>query len=295
MPSPKWLLAVAAACLCTAFWMLAAPPPVTGATTDVDVTDIEQIGYDGTTLSVVYGVQSTCTDPKLHSTGVRLEPLRYPQRGWQVILTDRETRTCGGSYQYVRLAEQLNLRTVIDRERRGQKGPFTLLLPAVLFTHGVPTTWTPIPQSPQTGEPGPSVSVGGIKTTWHCALFKRDGARDDGFTAQNPNLADARNAAADACKRTGNAFCDTWSKDPTHTSCIVLYTDSDGKLLPHVEWTCKLRKNDGSRRDGFDGKGFTEHEARNAAAVACRSTKNPHCYNYSMDNNHTTCDMTLVE
>lgn len=60
-------------------------------------------------------------------------------------------------------------------------------------------------------------------------------------------------------------------------------------------WHCHLRKNDGSRRDGFDGYGSTVEEARNAAASGCLSTNHPKCFDFSADPAHTTCRFELRE
>ncbi|MFH1538632.1 MAG: hypothetical protein ABIH66_06715 [bacterium] len=60
-------------------------------------------------------------------------------------------------------------------------------------------------------------------------------------------------------------------------------------------WRCQLRKNDGSRKDGFDGYGSTVEEARNDAASGCLSTNHPKCFDFSKDPAHTQCDFELRE
>ncbi len=63
---------------------------------------------------------------------------------------------------------------------------------------------------------------------------------------------------------------------------------------PKLRWKCILFKKDGSKRDGFEGVGDTEFEARNQAAKQCQYTNNPRCFEFSTDPNHTTCNMETV-
>jgi hypothetical protein len=60
-------------------------------------------------------------------------------------------------------------------------------------------------------------------------------------------------------------------------------------------WRCMLYKNDGARKDGFEGNGATIEEARRDASTGCKTTHNPKCDTYSKSPDHTTCDVQLQE
>ncbi|HOO56503.1 MAG TPA: hypothetical protein PLN69_06755 [bacterium] len=140
--------------------------------------------------------------------------------------------------------------------------------------------------------------------SWKCVLYKRDGARKDGFTGNGNTIEQARNNAASGCMRTNNPYCHDYAQDPAHTTCEVELIESasikefDSDKLPAnasiSEWACLLNKNDGSRNDGFRGVGQTEEQARAQAAGYCNRTNNPLCDTYANDSSHTSCEASYV-
>ncbi len=173
------------------------------------------------------------------------------------------------------------------------------------------TTAEPAPSAPQTVQtpdkktPAQSktvkVALKQYSTRWHCYLQKNDGARNDGFNGYGSTLEDARNDAASGCFRTNNPHCTAYSRHPDHTVCNVEFQDTgDVKLVDYdrdqipkdiniERWECMLRKNDGARNDGFQGTGTTEEKARKDTISGCRSTNNPYCEQYAVDDAHTKC------
>ena len=83
---------------------------------------------------------------------------------------------------------------------------------------------------------------------WSCELWKRDGARKDGFTGTGETEREARHSAARGCMTTNNPSCDIWSNDPAHTQCRP----------PHqYDWQGYDRY--GFDRNGYNRKGFDRH------------------------------------
>ncbi|MEW6201122.1 MAG: hypothetical protein AB1546_04050 [bacterium] len=167
---------------------------------------------------------------------------------------------------------------------------------------------------------------------FECILYKRDGSRKDGFKGTAETMEDAVQKAIAGCHTTNNPRCMEYAKDPAHTTCkfnpiekeIVEEYDSDklpnldgatvswscpvGKSnddddciksyvieesKPYLIYRCVLYKNDGSRRDGFEGAAETELEARAIAAQGCKRTNHPSCDAFSLDPAHTTCIMKV--
>ncbi len=60
--------------------------------------------------------------------------------------------------------------------------------------------------------PKPSVS-------WRCTLYKRDGARKDGFAGSGGNELEARRDTIAGCMTTNNPYCEKYAMDPAHTPC----------------------------------------------------------------------------
>lgn len=126
---------------------------------------------------------------------------------------------------------------------------------------------------------------------WNCELWKRDGARKDGFSGRGATEAEARAEAARGCGRTNHPLCEEFSQQAEHTTCAAEMRYEKPK--PKTLWTCVLWKNDGSRRDGFKGTGETEDEARRNSRPGCYATNNGLCDQYSMDPSHTPCSAEL--
>lgn len=135
---------------------------------------------------------------------------------------------------------------------------------------------------------------GATMDSWNCVLNKNDGlsAGSDGFQGFGRTEAAARADAATKCSATNNPRCNNYSTDASHTNCaqqMVMYGPK-----PSAVWNCSLRKNDGSRNDGFAGTGSTEADARRNAISGCQGTNNPNCSQYSKDPAHTQCTVAFV-
>lgn len=128
--------------------------------------------------------------------------------------------------------------------------------------------------------------------SWDCTLNKKDGARDDGFVGTGKTEMEAREDAAAKCARTNNPKCDLFASDDTHTACAPKMAFYGPK--PYAQWKCTLWKNDGARKDGFEGTGATEAEARQDTILGCKRTNNPYCVQYSKDPKHTPCGVEFV-
>lgn len=271
-----------------------------GSSTSGAVSYIEQIHFDGTMLNVVYGVQARCKSPSDHQTGVVLQTLRSPIRTFQLVITNKETRYCNESPTFLRLAESLNLRTLIDQKRGSNQANYTLILPRVTFTNRAPIAWNPAGVEPSVA--GNTTTTGQVPVptnqanyAFSCVLYKKDGARRDGFTGIDPDITIARQKASRSCNTTNNPNCDYWSKHPDHTTCGVVDADTGSSVQAKVEWTCELWKRDGAKKDGFSGWGNTELEARAQSAKGCQRTNNPRCNEWSKNPDHTACTAKIVQ
>lgn len=263
------------------------PPPGPEA----EIQHIEQIAFDGAVISVVYGVNTSCSDPADNLTVAKLVALE-DEPGWRVALVNQSRRYCGGSAQWVRLADRVDISAQVESLRGSSNASYQLVLPTVTLGRGKPTPWGGLMQDPGGVPQGGQAPVGKQDTIagaapggtqWECVLFKRDGAKRDGFTGVNKDQRQARAEASQGCKRTNNPRCDEWSLDPDHTTCRL------------VQYRCVLWKNDGAKRDGFEGTGETEEAARQQSAYGCQRTNNPKCDEWSKDNSHTKCERVYVE
>jgi hypothetical protein len=236
---------------------------------------------------------------------VRLQPIEGG-KGYYVTLTNKELKNCTGNLQNIRLAEELNLRQIINKERGRKPGPYSVILPQVQFTDAVPVPWGKLmtgggkvvpqqstQQPPKNDTPNTPAPV--AAPLWSCTLYKNDGAKKDGFTGRNANIDIARADAARGCMRTNNPNCNYWSNHPEHTTCTLMNANNNNAKLPATEWTCTLYKNDGAKRDGFSGVADNELEARRRSSTGCKRTNNPSCDIWSMDPDHTTCTVRLVD
>ena len=59
------------------------------------------------------------------------------------------------------------------------------------------------------------------EAVWSCTLWKKDGARNDGFKGQGSTELEARRDTISGCLRTNNPHCDAYAMDPDHTQCTV--------------------------------------------------------------------------
>jgi hypothetical protein len=81
-----------------------------------------------------------------------------------------------------------------------------------------------------------------------------------------------------------------WKNEPAVPSTVsVMYVD----YTPL--WKCELYKNNGDRRDGYEGSGATLEEARRDAADRCKRANNSYCDQYSNSPEHTACAAQLQE
>lgn len=128
--------------------------------------------------------------------------------------------------------------------------------------------------------------------SWSCILRKNDGARKDGFSGTAATEAEARAQSAGGCKRTNHPQCDAFSTDDAHTKCEPRIVVEGPK--PTAVYKCTLWKNDGARKDGFQGTGSTMAEAQRNAASGCQTTNHPSCLAFSVDPAHTQCSADFV-
>jgi len=133
--------------------------------------------------------------------------------------------------------------------------------------------------------------ITGAVSAYTCSL-KSSGARAATYYGTGASEQDARTAAANSCNKDNLFNCLDLSKNPDYTTCGGSYL-IDGPR-PSMLWSCSLYKNDGSRRDGFEGQGDSIDEARNKAAAVCKSTNNPYCDAYAKDPAHTKCATKVV-
>lgn len=139
-----------------------------------------------------------------------------------------------------------------------------------------------------------NLPAGTTRDAWKCVLNRNDGLSGvpDGFEGFGNSESAARANAASKCSATSNSNCNYYSTDVSHTACarqMVVYGPK-----PSTVWNCTLRKNDGSRNDGFNGSGSTESEARNNTISGCQTTSNPYCTQYANDPAHTECSVAFV-
>jgi hypothetical protein len=280
------------------------------------IKTLDSVYFDGVTLNYSYTVDSKCP-ANSHSSFVELSPVTKDKyvTGFKVEVIDAAYESkCSAKASTVSVSGKENLAVIIERESNKQKAKglkiapeYTIqLLPVKPSKDGIAQGPTGVSAPPAVAsQPKPvipqKVMVNVVEYTagWKCELWKRDGARKDGFVGTGSTLDEARNNAAISCMSTNNPYCHDYAKNPAHTTCDVQINEKsklveyDYDKLPASaavsSWSCNLLKNDGSSRDGFIGEGTTEQEARSRAASLCKSTNNPLCDQYSQNDNHTSC------
>lgn len=249
------------------------------------------------------------------------------------IYDEAPESSCDPKYKSVTISSKVNLTKAIDKEMDSWKGKgykissdLAVVLPPVRrpVKGGFADSAHPGMTGPQQGQPGQMPGQGGpgmpdggghhyqdqVKVryidysyNWSCILNKNDGSRKDGFTGTGATIDEARQGAINGCRGTNNPYCNDYAMDPAHTKCDVKLIENPRDEMvafgavpqnAKVTWSCKLNKNDGSRSDGFTAEGDTENAARAAASNLCKSTNNPYCDQYSLDDDHTTCEQSAV-
>ncbi|HOX29397.1 MAG TPA: hypothetical protein PLQ76_09620, partial [bacterium] len=108
--------------------------------------------------------------------------------------------------------------------------------------------------------------------------------------------------AASKCAVTNavNPNCNEMSLNTDYTTCDVDLKESAATkqvsydAVPagavEKEWSCDLKKLDGSKRDGFNGRGKTMDSAIAAASKLCeKNAGRAACDTYAADSAHTSC------
>ncbi|HPI78116.1 MAG TPA: hypothetical protein PLK80_15415 [bacterium] len=290
-------------------------PKAADALKEKTIKTLDSVNFDGATISYSYTVESKCP-ANSHSSFVELSPVTKDKyvTGFKIEVIDAAYEgKCSAAVGPVYVSGKENLAIIIERESNKQKGKglkiapeYTIqLLPVKPSKDGAAKAPASVSAPVAAVQPKPAipekVMVNVVEYTagWRCELWKRDGARKDGFVGTGSTLDEARNNAATSCMSTNNPYCHDYSKNPAHTTCDVQINEKtklveyDSDKLPAgaaiSSWSCNLMKNDGSSRDGFIGEGTTEQEARTRAAGLCKSTNNPLCDQYSQNDNHTSC------
>lgn len=140
---------------------------------------------------------------------------------------------------------------------------------------------------------------------WGCTLRKNDGSSRDGYEGTGSTMQEALQQSVRGCSLAlSGDRCNAFASDPNHTTCDAQLgtkettAEFDSDKLPAGaktdSFTCRLMKNDGSRKDGFSGTAATEADARAQAASSCKGTNNPLCEAFSKDDAHTACDQRIV-
>jgi hypothetical protein len=273
---------------------------------------LDSLYFDGKDMDVSYTVRS-CFAEFEHSAilGYTLDGTEKAVSVMKITVSDYEPAAdCPGRQKDITVESHFDFGqwlddTLYDLESQGyhidESTP--LLLPelrSTLLESGPSVdkeknSGTPIPPRPS------KVNVTEVtyKPGFKCVLNKSDGSRNDGFEGYGETLDAARAAAARGCAGTNNPNCSTWSSDPNHTTCDVSFettekvTSYDRNAVPDgaktVSYGCTLYKKDGSSKDGFDGTGATEEEARTAASNACKTTNNPYCDAFAQNAEHISC------
>ncbi|MFA6449178.1 MAG: hypothetical protein WCX65_06925 [bacterium] len=359
-------------------------------TTRITIDALDTMNYDGELLDLSYSLDSKCRESS-HETYVELTVNKTTSAGKKIvnsatvdIYDEAPENGCNGSFNTITVTSSVNIATAIDKElatwqKNGYKiaADFYVVLPPLSrpvrggrpgsIHAGVPS-YGGTPSHPVTMQNQVKVTYIDYQQQWKCLLYKRDGARKDGFTGTGTTIDQARQGAVQGCLTTNNPYCQQYSTDPTHTTCTLdiqevtrdefvapnamptnavvqwacLMKDGSGanykgtaatedaardtaaqfcknkgvsgcdnyafdtgyttceqaavvaKPKPSLKWVCTLYKRDGSRKDGFNGVGSTEVEARNATISGCNTTNNPYCNQYAMDPAHTPCNVELV-
>lgn len=320
----KTLAVIIIAAFAAFAWMAAAEAAQTR-----QVGILDSISFDGVDLDYSYLTYSNCPAsahsasiefvPEYKSHRGMQKVVSFTVNIYDVV------DSCGGNEQSTIVRQRVELYELLKKELKAQidegyviDPDYVLWLPAVRTSPSgetVDTLDTAPAAQPQPAQSAPAeqtvqqdpaedtvrVAVKQLTPQWHCYLQKKDGARNDGFHGYGNTLEDARSDSAAGCFSTNNPHCTTYSRHPDHTVCdvefkdtgevkIVEYTREEMQKNLNVErWECMLRKNDGSRNDGFGGRGATEMEARRDTVPGCERTNNPHCNTYAMDDDHTKC------
>jgi hypothetical protein len=292
--------------------------------TRISVDAFDTMNYDGELLDFSYSISSRCAATS-HETYVELNVNKTSTAGKKIVnyisvnaYDEAPENGCGGGLDAVSVTSNVNLAKAIDKELNKWQGNGYKI--ASDFYVELPPLSRPV----RGGRPGAihannsgnyynggkksnpvtvpdqiKVSYVDYQAVWQCTLYKRDGARKDGFVGSGKTIDEARQGAVSGCNGTHNPYCQQYSTDPAHTTCGVdvqqLTRDefvAPGALPANavVSWGCLLKKNDGSKSDGFKGSAATEDAARDSAAQICKGTGAMGCDDYAFDTGHTTCE-----
>jgi len=314
------MIIIAAAAIYTVVASAAASSADKPKKTYIDALDT--LTYDGEKLAFSYSVFSNC-EASEHETYIELTvektagKTKKSVNSVTVTISDvSPENTCGENPSLVSVASKVNLAKSIDKElnkwvsqgyaisqdlnvslpslRRPVEGGYAGIEPVSEKTYG----GAPLPK-PQVV----TVTYIEYQPQWKCTLYKRDGARKDGFTGTGSTIDAARQGAIRGCATTNNPYCHDYAMDPAHTTCDVQILESAREeFMPAANvpagarsmYTCILNKNDGSTQDGFKATADTEDAARVATANLCKKTNNSRCDSYAYDANHTSCTQSSV-
>lgn len=290
------------------------------------ISVLDQMQFDGRNLDITYTVRSRCGSADHETTAtLTAKKSRKTVISFTVALQDLSPESnCGSTTQDVAVTANVDLSDQLDSqysnlENQGFTIPANVVLifpgtrpnpDAVGFNNGSYDNGSYNNGSYNNGTGGASNPPGRVSVTvvdytpkYHCQLWKRDGARKDGFDGYGVTLDAARQSASNECSRTNNPQCQVYSVDPNRTTCDLQFdatekvVDYDSASVPTnstiSSWGCTLYKQDGSNNDGFQGSGASENEARMAAASKCKNTNNSRCDSYSRDVNHTACSPAM--
>jgi hypothetical protein len=272
---------------------------VFGKKLNTDITLLDALSYNGSTMSFSYTLTSECPAGD-HATEVIIDNERRDKKvlAFRLKITDVAPEgVCAGPAGPVTVSYAVDFRSMLDAAiTELQRAGFTVDENAIIHMLNVrplmpgavagnyeigPVTPQPPAGPPPAGDvqvqPPASVTFVEYKPQYECTTWKQDGARKDGFTGTGSTLEQARKGAANGCARTHHPQCVDFSQDPNHTTCNVTLQQTEKTVnlsagdqgVSVSQWSCSL--------GSYQGSGGTMEQARTKAQELCKAAGNPNC------------------